>query len=208
MPTTVAIMDPFDLTSWISSRGPGYPQSGPPLAVIKERHRLLHIPDEINVQIPLRSVSVNDLIDHVSFPSKLDIPIPSITTNLFSSIPPVLDYSVITTLPLPPLLYTNHVFGAFNDAWFGGNQSVAHPSDNVIHLPFWALVYWKKLRCALDAKHKWKVAQDWLHTLACEDHPMSQLAHDALHSFSHLGWNTSMTGPATHLRTLDSPLSF
>jgi hypothetical protein len=63
--------------------------------------------------------------------------------------------------------------------------------------------YWKKLRRALDAKHKWKVAQDWLRTLACEDHPMSQLAHDALHSFSRLGWNTSMTGPATHLRTLD-----
>jgi hypothetical protein len=194
-------MELFDLASWINSHGTGYPHSGPPQEVVKECCHLLCIPAEIQAQIPSRSVPINDLIS-ISFPPALDVPIPMKSTDIFSSLPPILDHSVITALLLSPL-YTNHIFKAFNDAWFDGNQSVVHPSHNMIHLPFWALVYWQKFRCTLDGKHKWRVAQDWLHTLASEIHPMSQLANDALHSFSCLGWNTCMSGPATHLCTLD-----
>src|SRR5579859_2671388 len=78
-----------------------------------------------------------------------------------------------------------------------------NPGDGSTRLPVWVLVYWKRLRNALDAKCKWIAAKNWLHTISCDDHPMSGLAHEALHSFTHLGWNTSMRGPATHLQTLD-----
>jgi hypothetical protein len=101
-------MEVFDLASWINSHGAGYPHSGPPQEVVKERRRLLCIPAEIRAQIPSCSVPIND----ISFPPTLDVPIPMKSTDIFSSLPPILDHSVITALPLPPLLYTNHVFKA------------------------------------------------------------------------------------------------
>jgi hypothetical protein len=197
------IMEQSNLSSSSSVYGTETSHSPLPLAVVKGRKSLLCIPDDFRSHIPPSTMSIDELISSVSFPPSLDTPIPASTANVFSSMPPILDYSVVKSLPLPPLVYTNHVLNAFDDAWSTGKQSIMHPSDGTVHLPVWVLVYWKKLWNALDAKHKWTVVKDWLHTLSHEDHPMSKLAHEALHSFIHLGWNTSMHGAAIYLQTLD-----
>jgi len=110
------MMDHFDLASWISTHRPGYLHKSPPLVVIKECHCLLHIPDNLCPQIPSVNVPVNDLVDIITFPSALNIPILATMANVFSANPPDVNYSIIGMLPLSPLDYTNHLFRAFEDA--------------------------------------------------------------------------------------------
>src|SRR5215471_9594042 len=101
-------MEQPDLASSSSVHGTGTshsPLPALPLVVAKGYKCLLCIPDDFHLHIPLPSVLIDELIDLISFPSALDIPIPASTADIFSSMPPIIDYSVIKTLPLPLLVY-------------------------------------------------------------------------------------------------------
>jgi hypothetical protein len=70
-------------------------------------------------------------------------------------------------------------------------------------MPFWALVYWIRVRHAWDARCVWITAQDWLSSQAVSEHPKAHLTHSALLSFNKLGWDIPLVHLAGHLHSLD-----
>ncbi|KZP24064.1 hypothetical protein FIBSPDRAFT_1042366 [Athelia psychrophila] len=195
----------FDGALWIG-RNLMYPAANMPKEVLLERRRLLKVPAFVNTVIPYRSVPVRDLLDTKSLPSILEMSSILDHRAMFRSAPPNAPANIyyhISDHPIPPLTLTNTLLDAFGQQWFDGMQSVCHPTNDTLFLPFWVLTYWQRMGLVLQGQKLWCDARTWVLSCAVESEAAELAAREILMIFNRLGWDISLAGAAGGMRSLE-----
>lgn len=183
-----------------------YPAANMPKEVLLERRRLLKVPAFVNTVIPYRSVPVRDLLDTKSLPSILEMSSILDHRAMFRSAPPNAPANIyyhISDHPIPPLTLTNTLLDAFGQQWFDGMQSVCHPTNDTLFLPFWVLTYWQRMGLVLQGQKLWCDARTWVLSCAVESEAAELAAREILMIFNRLGWDISLAGAAGGMRSLE-----
>jgi hypothetical protein len=163
-------------------------------------HPNLRIPASHSTEIPPATCTVAQLLALETLPPVIDVTVVDLARYL-SSEPASIEGIDISKLPLPPPAFTRSIKSAFHNTLLSGRRSVIHPHDSALRLPFWIVSYWDEMGRVVKARAEWNSAYLWLRRLEACVHPMVSLVTDALHSFTKLGWDIPLEGPAKILRT-------
>ena len=126
--------------------------------------QIVKIPENFAKQcLPQSSLSVTELVSF-KLPRVSSEFISTKVISWFSTDEPTIDYSILTTRPIPSREFLSKLNDAAGQAWLNGAKSIVDHrfNDGTDRLPLWTVTFWMEVaRCEEICSH-WKDGVSWL----------------------------------------------
>jgi hypothetical protein len=185
----------FNSQEWIGM-GKTYSETETPLEVETQKKKLLEIPTSFQKLLPDPTIPIIQFIS-LAFPLASTEIVTLKASECFPSHAPIenADLSrLIQTRPIPTLETIQALEGALGQAWLDGAVSFNdwRFNDGMDHLPFWVLMFWRRLIDIVKVQERWQRSTKWLTNemeKAKREGRSCCTLNSAYQALEHLGWN-------------------